>query len=209
MEIIGVTGGVGAGKSRVLAYLEEHYPAAVLRADEVSHELMKKGQRCYAALIRLFADEADTEDTLPILEPDGELSRKAMAVRIFGNTVLREKVNAILHPAVREAIQERLVEAEHAGRQFFFLEAALLIEEKYDAVCRELWYVYADEDVRRERLKNSRGYSDEKTASIIKSQLDEQTFRSHADFVLDNSGSFEKTEEQIRAHMAELMREKN
>ncbi|HBA63793.1 MAG TPA: dephospho-CoA kinase, partial [Lachnospiraceae bacterium] len=80
-------------------------------------------------------------------------------------------------------------------------EAALLIEDKYDEICDELWYIYAGEEIRRERLKKSRGYSDEKIDSIFASQLSEEVFRSHCDVIIDNSGVFSQTKEQIRQRM--------
>ena len=80
---------------------------------------------------------------------------------------------------------------------FYFLEAALLIEENYDKICDELWYVYADEDARRERLKKARGYSDEKIDDMIGSQKSEEEFSRSCAETIDNSGSAEETYEQL------------
>lgn len=93
---------------------------------------------------------------------------------------------------------DRLTCAGREGRTaLFFVEAALLIECGYLALVDEMWYIYADEAVRRNRLKLSRGYSDEKISRIMSSQLSEEAFRKNCDFVIDNSGDFGQTIRQI------------
>ena len=84
---------------------------------------------------------------------------------------------------------------------FLFIEAALLIEDGYKKIVDELWYIFTKEEVRRERLKASRGYSDEKIDSIIASQLSEAEFRENSDFVIDNSGTMEESLLQIQKRM--------
>ena len=84
------------------------------------------------------------------------------------------------------------------------MEAALLIENGYDKIADELWYVYASEDVRRQRLRDSRGYSDEKITSILEKQLDDATFREHCQFVIDNSGSLQEAAAQIDQRLSEF-----
>lgn len=190
MYFIGITGGVGAGKSELLAYIRKHYLCEIYLADEVAHLVKAKGTPCYEMLIGLLGTG--------ILRADGEIDRGAMAERIFRNKALLEQVNAIIHPAVREYILERL---ERAGRdpsvELFFVEAALLIEAGYKELADELWYVYAGEEVRRKRLAESRGYGPEKIADIMAKQLSEEEFREHCDFVIDNSGRLEDSFRQI------------
>ena len=84
------------------------------------------------------------------------------------------------------------------------MEAALLIEDKYDEICDELWYIYADEETRMERLKQNRGYSEEKCRSIFRNQLSEEEFSNHCDFEIDNSGDFKETKEQIQQKMQRM-----
>ena len=83
--------------------------------------------------------------------------------------------------------------------EYYFLEAALLIEDGYDRICDEIWYIRADAQIRRERLKQSRGYTDEKINAIIASQSDDNEFRRYSAHVVDNSGSFEAACRQIDA----------
>lgn len=196
MRLIGITGGVGAGKSELLGWIEAHYACVVLRADELAARLRAPGGACYEKLIALLGREA--------LLPDGQIDRQEMARRLFADETLRASVNAIVHPAVKEAVLAAIEAAKEAGRaDYFFLEAALLIEEGYGAILDELWYVKADREVRRKRLKESRGYSDEKIDRMLAAQLSEETFAAHCDFVIDNSGEREKAWEQIKKKLGE------
>ncbi len=190
MKVIGITGGVGAGKSEVMNFIAENSRSCILKADEAAHEIEKKGQDCYRELVELLSED--------ILGPDGEIDKAAMAAKIFSDEGFREKVNGIIHPAVKAYILRRIEEEKNRGEaDFFFIEAALLIEERYDLICDELWYIYADEDVRRKRLKISRGYSDEKIDNIIRSQCTDETFRKYCRVVIDNNGDIEDTGKQI------------
>ncbi len=189
-NIIGITGGIGAGKSTVLGYIKEHYNCLVIFSDDVGNDIKKKGYPAYDELVELLGKE--------ILAEDGEIDKGKMASAIFNNNNLLKKVNNILHPAVNTFIID-IIEKERAlGRyDFVFVEAALLIENGYDEIADELWYVYASEDVRRERLKQSRGYSDEKITDILGKQLDDTSFRKHCSFVIDNSGELERAAKDI------------
>ena len=201
MKIIGVTGGVGSGKTELLHYIEKNYRCRILLADEASHEVMQKGGRIYEPLVALLGSS--------VLDSSGEINRKEMAARIFSHEELLGRVNALIHPAVREFILEAVAEEREKATadaddavDYFFLEAALLIECGYRSVVDEMWYIYCDLAVRRERLKKSRGYSDEKIDSILSSQLTEAEFRSGSDVIIDNSGNLEDAYRQIREALA-------
>ena len=121
-----------------------------------------------------------------------------MAEKIFADASLLEKVNQLIHPAVKVYLLEHLEKARAAGEvELFFVEAALLIECGYGELVDEMWYIYADEQVRRERLKKARGYSEEKIENIMAKQLPEQKFRENCDFVIDNSGELADSYRQI------------
>ena len=155
MRVIGITGGVGAGKSKVLDYLEEKYNCRVIMADKVAHMLEEKGQKCYEELTALLGEE--------ILAPNKSIDKQKMARVIFSDRDLLNKVNNIVHPAVKAYIVKTIEDKRIEGRlDFLFIEAALLIEDGYDVIVDELWYINSDVDVRRERLKSTRAYSDEK-----------------------------------------------
>lgn len=198
-NIIGITGGVGAGKTTVLEYIKEKYNCRVVYSDDVANEIKMKGYPAYDELIRLLGME--------ILGPDDEIDRNKMAQAIFGDEKKLKAVNNILHPAVNQYIINIIDEERLRGRlDFVFVEAALLIENGYEDIVDELWYVYASEDVRRERLKASRGYSDEKIDNIFAGQLSEESFREHCDFVLDNSGDMETVADIIGTKLMDWRR---
>ena len=193
MRKIGITGGVGAGKSEVMAYLAKQYGAVILRADDIGHEMMAKGSACYDRIIETFGREAVAED--------GQINRPYLAERVFRDADQLQILNGIIHPAVRQAVEDSFAEEEKKGTPFVFLEAALLVEEKYGEICDELWYVYADEAVRAERLRASRHYSPEKIRNMMASQLSEEEYRRACTFTIDNSGDFCDTTRQIDQRM--------
>ena len=192
MKLIGITGGVGAGKSQILSYIESHSNSRILLADEVAHIVKEPGQPCYDKLIELLGQE--------VADEDGRINKAKMAARIFADSEVLAQVNAIIHPAVKTYILNE-IEAERAAgeKDFFFLEAALLIEEGYHKIVDEMWYIYASEPVRRQRLAQNRGYSEEKITQIMKSQLSDAQFRSYCKKVIDNSGSLGDTYSQLDA----------
>ena len=177
MRFIGITGGVGAGKTEILKYIGQHYKCEIYLADEIGHKVKEPGTEGYHALVALMGDG--------ILAPDGQIDKPAMAAKIFADPTLLEQVNAIIHPAVKKYLADRV-------------EAAILIESGYEHIVDEMWYIYAREDVRRRRLSESRNYTPEKIEKIIASQLSEEEFRQHCDFVIDNSDSLEDSYRQIR-----------
>lgn len=188
MKVLGITGGVGSGKSQVLAYLETRYHASVCQMDEVAKQLQKKGTPCYREIVREFGTE--------IAGPDGELDRVRLGAAVFSDAGKRKILNRIVHPAVLEEVSRDIAEKESRGVKLYVVEAALLPDVGRE-LCDELWYVYAAEEVRRRRLKDSRRYSDEKITRMIESQPPEERFRQVCTAVIDNSGSFEDTKKQI------------
>ncbi|MBE5887784.1 MAG: dephospho-CoA kinase [Lachnospiraceae bacterium] len=191
MRFIGITGGVGAGKSAILAYLAEKPNTRVMLADEIAHKLMEPGTDCYKQIVERFQDE-------DIFQENGPFHRGKLATVIFSNEEKREAMNAIVHPAVKDYVQRVFQQEKQKGQlELLVLEAALLIEEDYGAICDELWYIYTSEENRRARLKASRGYSDEKIDSIFNSQLSEAQFRAGTQVTIDNNGDLEETFRQI------------
>ncbi|MDD6628467.1 MAG: dephospho-CoA kinase [Lachnospiraceae bacterium] len=201
MKVIGITGGVGAGKSEILSYLKEHCNCRILMADRLAEELEQPGQDCYDQLLALLGRE--------ILQEDGRIDRKKMATRVFADKSLLEAVNAMIHPAVKQAILQIIRDEKEAARlDYLFIEAALLIEDGYAEIVDELWYIHTEEEVRRQRLKASRGYTDEKIDSILREQLSEEEFYGHCHYVIENSGSLERVYEQLDKKLGEELCQK-
>lgn len=198
MKIIGITGGVGAGKSALLQYIGERYRCKILTADEIAHKVKEPGQDCYREIVSLLSTE--------ILEEDGTIHRGKMAAKIFGSEELLQKVNDLIHPAVKKRILDEIAAAKAEGKlDFLFVEAALLIEDGYLDIVDEMWYIYAREEVRRRRLKESRNYTDEKIDAILKSQLDEEAFRKYCSVVIDNSEELSAAFGQIDRKLGEYL----
>ena len=195
MKIIGVTGGVGAGKSTVLNYLEKRYGAKLILADLVGHEVMEPGHEAYEQVVKAFGQE--------IVSEDNTIDRKTLGAIVFADEKKRMILNRIIHPAVRQEILRRLEEAELSHLSYVVVEAALFLEENYDAFCDETWYIYTDEKIRRQRLKESRGYSDERIDQIFRSQKTHEEFQKRCLFMIDNNGSEEETFRQIDRRMNE------
>ena len=196
MKIIGITGGVGSGKSRVLSYIEETYSCVICQADHVAWELQKPGEKGYLEIVKHFGSK--------ILNEDETINRPALGQIVFSDDKELLALNAIMHPAVKVAIKDKIIEENNKNTELFVLEAALLIEEHYDEICDELWYIYTDEAIRRDRLKSSRGYTDEKIDSMMKTQLSEEVFRKKCKVVIDNSRDFEYTCVQIQEAIKKL-----
>lgn len=191
MKVIGVTGGVGSGKSVVLSILENDYHAKTILADLVAHDLMEPGAKSYQEIVQTFGTK--------ILSEDGTIDRQKLGNIVFGNEEKLQQLNAITHPNVKEEIRRRIDLIKEQGEaSMILLEAALLIESGYEDIYDELWYIYVDKETRYQRLYDGRGYTREKTDSIMKNQLSEEEFRRFADVVIDNSYSIEKTKAQIQ-----------
>ena len=191
MKIIGITGGVGAGKSEILSFIRKNYSCEIYLADEVAHKIKEKGEPCYEQLVDLLGRD--------VLNEEGQINKAKMAAIIFADEKILQQVNEIVHPCVKKYILARIREAkEKQDVKLFFIEAALLIEAGYQDIVDELWFIYADRDVRVKRLRENRGYSSEKIEQIMKSQLSEEVFFKTCDFVIDNSGKIVDSYNQIR-----------
>lgn len=196
MMTIGITGGVGAGKSQVLTYIEENYNCKVIRADEVAHLLEEPGHKCYERIVAFLGTD--------ILQEDKTIDKRKMAAAIFSDEKKLIAINEILHPEVKTYILEQIhQESEKQEIEFLFVEAALLIEEHYDEILDEIWYIHADAEVRSKRLMESRQYSAEKIADIMGKQLSEEEFRKHCSVVIVNNGDLMVTYKQIDEVMGE------
>ena len=190
MRFIGITGGVGAGKSEILKYIAKHYRCEIYLADDVARRIQQSGTECFRKLVDLLGTT--------VLGEDGELDRKKMAELVFSDSKLLEQVNAIVHPAVKTYLLLRLEAAKKKQEvELFFVEAALLIETGYGDIVDEMWYIYANDSVRAKRLQENRGYHKEKIEQIMASQLTEEAFRKASTFVIDNSGSLADSYQQI------------
>ena len=201
--LLGVTGGVGSGKSTVLKILKEKYGAHLLIADDIAKELMMPGNESYRLIVSGFG-RGILEDPSA---SDSPILRSQLARIVFSDEEKLRMLNSFTHPAVKREIMRRAEiiysEDPHA---LIVIEAALLIESGYTDMLDWLWVVTADKKVRLRRLARERGYTKEKAESVMANQLSDEEFTACADFVIDNSGDIKDTEEIIAEGMSRLFK---
>lgn len=193
MRVIGITGGIGAGKSEILSFLQRNYRARILQTDLAAHHLMEPGNATYYPIVEQFGSR--------ILNGDMTVNRQILGRIVREDFSAWEQLNRIVHPRVKEYVVGEIKRAKADGMEYFFVEAALLIEDHYDLICDELWYIYADEELRRKRLRENRMYTEEKINQIFERQLKDEEFRAHCQVVIDNSKDLEYTFRQIRKEL--------
>lgn len=190
MKVIGITGGVGSGKSVVMNLLKEEYNAYLIFSDNVAHELMQVGGINYKAIIDAFPD---------VKNEDESINRQKLGAIVFHDEEKLQQLNEITHPNVIKELKNRIKKVKEENRySFIALEAALLIEDEYDMLYDELWYVYADKEVRMKRLEEGRGYTREKSISVIENQRPEKDFLEKSDKKIDNSFSLNETKKELK-----------
>ncbi len=196
--ILGITGGVGAGKSKILDYLREEYGALVFKADDIAKELLMPGEIVNLKIREMFP--------VRLFDEVGNIKKVEMSEFLFEHEEYRTAENKIVFPAVKAEILNRLrVSTEH---ELVVIEAALFFEADFDEICDEVWYIDANEAIRAERLRESRGYSEDKTSKIVNSQMTREEFARRSNRVIDNSGDFARTKTEIEEALRCLGMEK-
>lgn len=200
---IGLTGQAGCGKSKVCELLKEHFHAEILEADRIARELCEPGGECLKEIRKAFPMET-------LYLPDGSMNRPAFAELVFHEEKKRNQLNHIVYPAVKRYIINRLEQERREGRTgMLVLESAQLLEDGYDKICDELWYVYAPASVRKQRLITTRGYSEEKIEGLFRAQKTDEEFLKHCAHVIDNSGSAADTLQILKTLVRERRNERN
>lgn len=185
--VIGLTGGVGAGKSTVTEILKKEYGALILEADRICNKLTEPEGSAYQAVTDLLGRD--------ILLPGGAIDKGKMAAVIFQNPEILRAVNRILHPATFEAVRKRI---QNSRKKLIVYESAIPSEARFSQLCQKVLYVYASPATRRDRLKASRAYSEEKIRGIMRSQPDEAFYYSIADAVVNNDGDAESCRRSLK-----------
>lgn len=185
-RVIGITGGVGAGKSRVLEILREGYGAEIILADDVAKELMEPGKEGFIQVVKALGEG--------ILAPDGSFDRGKLAELLFSDGQARGMVNSIIHPMTWAEIARRVQASDKA---LIAVESALMGPEQRGQY-QEIWYVSVPRQTRVARLMESRGYSRKRCEDMMESQASEEEFLALCDRVIDNSGDLSQTKEEIR-----------
>lgn len=183
--IIGITGGVGAGKSTVLEVLQNDFGAKVILADLVAHDLMEPGSEGLKRVTEVLGTG--------FLNADGSVNRPKLAELLFHDDKALSTMNSIIHPLVWQTIR---TEAQNAKERIIVVEAAVF-DTAPEGLFDEIWYVYTTKENRIERLMASRDYSREKCESIIANQDSDEIYRSRCDRVIDNNGDTAAIQAQL------------
>jgi dephospho-CoA kinase len=187
VKLVGLTGGVGSGKSTVAAILRE-LGAEVVDADEASHAVYEPGTPGFAAVVRDFGRE---------YVRDGRIDRKALGELVFKDPRARHRLNAIVHPRVREWMAKRTAEAVERGAEVVVQDVPLLFENKLEDLFPTTVLVWVPLQVQVERLVSGRGFTPERAREVIAAQMPIDEKRSRATHVIDNTGTRESTRAQV------------
>jgi dephospho-CoA kinase len=194
VKLVGLTGGVGSGKSTVADMLRE-LGAEIVDADEASHAVYEPGTPGFAAVVREFGDGVVTQ---------GRIDRQRLGALVFGDADARRRLNAIVHPLVRDWMAARTAEAAQRGAGVVVQVVPLLFENGLERLFTTIVLVYVPEEMLLERLVKGRGLERERATAMIAAQMPIEEKRRQAHHVIDNSGSIEKTRAQTDQLWAQL-----
>jgi dephospho-CoA kinase len=194
VKLIGLTGGVGSGKSTVATMLRE-LGAIVVDADEASHAVYEPGTPGFEAVVGEFGD---------YYVSDGHIDRQRLGELIFKDAASRRRLNAIVHPLVRDWMAARTVEAAEKGVEVVIQDVPLLFENGLEPLFSSVVLVYVPEEMQLARLVEGRGFTPERARAVIATQVPIEEKRRRAHIVIDNSGTPEQTRAQVEQLWARL-----
>lgn len=189
MEVIGLTGQIASGKSTVSAYLRQK-GFAVVDADEIAHEVIRRGGRAYAAVVRQFGTE--------FVGAEGEIDRRKLGQAVFADPEKLAQLNAITHPCICAEIRARLA----AQRGTVFLDAPLLVQAGLDTLCGEIWQVTAADDIRLGRIQVRDGLDADEARARMQSQVGVRMPTDRLVHTIDNSSDTAALYRQIDCLLA-------
>jgi dephospho-CoA kinase len=187
--VIGLTGGIASGKSTVARMLEK-LGARIVDADQLSREAAMPCTPAYHAIVEAFGEG--------VLNRDRTIDRKGLAQIVFADPAARERLERITHPAIRALAEERLAELAREGAGIAFYMAPLLIEAGAAARVEEIWVVYADAETQLARLMARDGIGRDEAGQRLAAQMPMEEKVTYGRVVIDNRGTREETERQVR-----------
>jgi dephospho-CoA kinase len=191
MKTIGLTGGIGSGKSTVSQILAE-LGAFVIDADKVGHEIYLPGKEAWHQLTIAFGRD--------ILAPDETIDRKKLGALVFGSDDARKKLNGIVHPLMFQDIDRRIKAKRAEGfTKPIVVEAAILIEANWLPLADEVWLVVTNKTAVIDRVATQRGMAAKETEARIASQLSDSERRKYVQVVIENDGTLEALRQTIGA----------
>lgn len=191
MKVIGLTGGIGSGKSTVSQILSD-LGASVLDADKVGHQCYQPETDAWRAVVEAFGRE--------ILAADGNIDRKKLGAIVFGDSEALNRLNRIMHPRMYDMMAGRIEAFRQEGVKVVVLEAALLFEAGWNPLVDEIWVTVSSEPTVVKRVRERTGLPEEQIRSRIRSQLSNEERTKNADLVINNDGSVD----ELRVKVEEL-----
>ena len=195
MFVIGLTGGIGTGKTEVSRILQGS-GAEVISADELGHQAYKPGTDVWREVVNEYGDG--------ILTPSEEIDRAKLGAMVFENRRALERLNAIVHPRILCTVRERLRSIGKQGVAVAVVEAAVLLEASWESLADEVWVTVATEDLVLKRVASDRDLDADAVQARISSQMPHEERLKRADAVIENNGSLE----ELRRRVQELWRER-
>ena len=193
--VIGLTGGIASGKSVVSQMLAER-GALVIDADKVGHEAYRHGSGCYDAVVEAFGKD--------VVGADGEIDRKALGAKVFAEPALRNRLEGIVWPWMRETMDSRLAKIRAEGTPVVVLEAAVLIEGNWTPLTDQVWVVTVAPEIARQRVMERNGLTAEQADARINAQLTNAERTKHAQVIIDNSGTLDELKQRVNAEWEKL-----
>ena len=198
MLTVGLTGGIGSGKSTVAQILGE-FGAPILDADKVAHTTYAPGGPAYDAVVAAFGTD--------IVAPDRTVDRRKLGAVVFGNPEQLNKLTSIVWPATFEALRRKVAELRASGAKLpIVVEAAILIDANWQPLFDEIWLVRAPREQVLSRIEIQRGAKPSETEARIRAQLSDEERTKHASLIVENNGSLEELRELLKEIWAEALK---
>jgi len=189
MKVIGLTGGIGSGKSTVSQFLAE-LGAIIIDADKIGHEVFKPGTEAWREVVSAFGKRVRADD--------GAIDRKKLSAIVFDNPEARVKLNEIMHPLIYEVVKAQLEEYRRKGAGVVVLEASLLIEAGWTSLVDKVWVTTAPEATVLKRLKKRGGLSEAESRARIHSQLPTEERLKYANVVIDTNCDLKELKAKVK-----------
>jgi dephospho-CoA kinase len=189
MLTIGLTGGIGSGKSTVAAILRE-LGAPIIDADKVGHAIYNPDGPAYAEVVAAFGEK--------ILADDGTIDRKKLGPIVFADSAALKLLNSIVHPKMYTRMREMIDQLRNSGESSpIVVEAAILIEANWQPLFDEIWLVTASKERVIERIERDRGLKPQQTEARIRAQLSDDERRKYSSVVINNDGTIDQLREKV------------
>ena len=195
MKVIGLTGGIGSGKSTVSRFLAE-LGAVIIDADKVGHEALKPDTELWREVVSAFGRQ--------ILTPGGDIDREKLGEIVFSNPDSLLRLNRIMHPRLYAVVKAQLEECRQQGIEVVVLEAPLLIEAGWTSLVDEIWVTVASEATVLRRLQERTGLSEPESLARIRSQLSSMERVRYADVTIDTDGELDELRARVEKQWREL-----